>query len=200
MERFVRFALFIVAVIIVIVGIFAIVRTIVGSGSQEPDSQVETSTQEANEENGDTDPLRVTASSSTLQIRGPIVGREDSYRVEIVVNSDTRKLTIRKGDQSSPIVSELRKNDSQSYQEFLGALAHNGINDGIKSETDPRGYCYRGELFELTYKEPSREITKWDSSCDNRGDLDNDRAVVRLFTRQFQDIDIDDELEAAGLD
>lgn len=198
MERFFRFALFIIGVIVVLGIIFAIVRNIAGDGPSSDSASDNTSQNETQTDN--TQPLQVAGSNSTLNIRGPIVGREDSYQVNIVIDSGSRKLTITKGDDNTPVLTELRSNDQAAYEEFLGALAHNGVTDGVQSETDPRGYCYDGELYELTYQQGTRTIDKWDSNCDNRGDLDNDRTIVRLFERQFPDFDIDDELEAAGLD
>ena len=176
MNNLVRFLLFLLIVLLVVAGVVAVIRGATrSSAAADPTPQVN---------------LKTTASESELIIRGPVVGRENFHEVRLVINDNLRSLQINRGNQNSPITNKTYSNDAKAYKVFLGALTHNGVTDGASSSIDPNGYCYRGEVHLFSYQDASSDITKWSNTCDSSGDLNNERAIKKVFTAQFPDYKI----------
>lgn len=124
----------------------------------------------------------------SVTISGPIVAREQHYRVRMEINSTNRVLEVSNGYDGSGIERRRYANDETAFREFLGALEQLGLEKELPSTEEVTGYCATGERYEYNFDSPLYELERWSNSCDKVGNLAARGPSVRnLFRAQFPD-------------
>lgn len=124
----------------------------------------------------------------SVVISGPIVAREQHYKVSMEISANERVLEVSRGYGDSSIDRKRYANDRAAFSEFINALEKRGLENTKQSTTDVDGYCPSGERYVYNFNSPSYEFERWSNSCDTIGTLPSGgRGIRELFRNQFPD-------------
>jgi hypothetical protein len=186
--RFFPLIIIIVIVALVIAALVSIGRAVFNSGdgnSEEQTSQLDS----------DREALLNTSTGRSVQmtVRGPIVAQEEFTSYRVSASNGERSMKVYKGYLEEETNGKTLGNNTQAYEEFVYALdkanmmnARSVAND--ESESDLRGICARGYVYEYATVSGGNEVKKlWTSTCDgSKGTLNASKdQLSELFLAQI---------------
>lgn len=186
--RFFPLIIIIVIVALVIAALVSIGRAVFNSGDGNSDEQT-------TQVDGDREALLNTSSGRSVQmtVRGPIVAEENFTSYRISASNSERSMKVYKGYLEEETNGKTLGNNTQAYEEFVYALdkanmmnSRSVAND--ESESDLRGICARGYVYEYATVSGGNEVKKlWTSTCDgSKGTLNASKdQLSELFLAQI---------------
>jgi hypothetical protein len=186
--RFFPLIIIIIIVALVIAALVSIGRAVFNSGdgnSEEQTSQLDS----------DREALLNTSTGRSVQmtVRGPIVAQEEFTSYRVSASNGERSMKVYKGYLEEETNGKTLGNNTQAYEEFVYALdkanmmnARSVAND--ESESDLRGICARGYVYEYATVSGGNEVKKlWTSTCDgSKGTLNASKdQLSELFLAQI---------------
>lgn len=186
--RFFPLIIIIVIVALVIAALVSIGRAVFNGGDGNSDEQT-------SQVDSDREALLNTSVGRSVQmtVRGPIVAQEDFTSYRVSASNGERSMKVYKGYLEEETNAKTLGNNTQAYEEFVYALdkanmmnARNVAND--ESETDLRGICARGYVYEYATVSGGNEVKKlWTSTCDgSKGTLNASKEQLsELFLAQI---------------
>ena len=125
--------------------------------------------------------------SVRLTVNGPVVADENYRSYDIVVSPNFRTMTVYKG-YTKTIIKRLRFNNNiPAYEQFVYTLSRSGFMNGDDStNTDERGACPVGKIYEYETLQDSKTVKKlWTSTCGRGNTKSTYKAVSKLFNEQI---------------
>ena len=127
----------------------------------------------------------------TLNVRGPVVAKENRYAINIELTAASRKLYVYRGYDNEVLEKIEMDNNEQSFKDFLLALSDNGytITNKVNAKRD-NGVCSTGQLinFGLFETKDKQVLDSWTTSCGVAGNFGGDSGrVIALILNQFPD-------------
>jgi len=178
--RFLPIILIVVVIIIAIVAIIALGRAVFHGSSSSKPAAVDTS---------QTQLLNTDASSSVrMTVRGPIVAEENFRSYQITISPSQRSLQTFKGYLDTVIDQVQLDNNTDAYTQFVFALNKANLAKGTADDSDIRGICASGEVYQFDIMSNGSPVkTLWTSTCSgSRGTLKaNTAQLANLFQVQI---------------
>lgn len=186
--RFFPLIIIIVIVALVIAALVSIGRAVFNSGDGNSDEQT-------SQLDADREALLNTSTGRSVQmtVRGPIVAQEEFTSYRVSASNSERSMKVYKGYLEEETNGKTLGNNTQAYEEFVYALdkanmmnARSVAND--ESESDLRGICARGYVYEYATVSGGNEVKKlWTSTCDgSKGTLNASKdQLSELFLAQI---------------
>jgi hypothetical protein len=186
--RFFPLIIIIVIVALVIAALVSIGRAVFNSGDGNSDEQT-------SQLDADREALLNTSTGRSVQmtVRGPIVAQEEFTSYRVSASNGERSMKVYKGYLEEETNGKTLGNNTQAYEEFVYALdkanmmnARSVAND--ESESDLRGICARGYVYEYATVSGGNEVKKlWTSTCDgSKGTLNASKdQLSELFLAQI---------------
>lgn len=184
-QRLVPIILVFIIVVLAVAALVSLGRTLFGGSSAPQTPQVNSGKQALTN--------TLANRSVRMNVRGPIVARENFHTYSITVSPDTRNLTTYKGYLGDEVDNDQLENDTQAYTQFVYALSRARLMEGtpLKGDAnDTRGICATGYLYEFEVRQGDNAIQKlWTTSCNGSpGSLKaNLNQVLSLFRLQIPD-------------
>jgi hypothetical protein len=123
-----------------------------------------------------------------LTVRGPIIADDKFKSYSITISPNVRSLTVYTGYMKSVTKQVNFNNNIPSYEQFVYALDSAGFMNGDdKSNTEERGVCAVGRIYEFETLLKTKTVKKlWTSSC-ARGNssASSYTRISNLFTNQI---------------
>jgi len=179
--RFLPIVLIVVVIIIAIIAIIALGRAVFHSGSTSSTPAAVDTSQTALLNTDDSSSVRMT-------VRGPIVAEENFRSYQITISPSTRSLQTFKGYLDSVIDQVQLDNNTDAYTQFVYALNKANLAKGTADDSDIRGICASGEVYQFDIMSSGTPVkTLWTSTCSgSRGTLRaNTAQLANLFQVQI---------------
>jgi len=168
-----------IIIVIAVVAMIALTRAVFFSGSSKT-AKVDTSEQSL---------LDVSDGHSvSMTVRGPIVADEAFHSYTIDVSPSSRELTTYSGYEDTIVDQSSLPNNDAAYTQFVFALDKANLVKGTDDQSDIRGICASGRVYQFTiYNGGSPVKSLWTSTCSgSRGTLKaNVGQLSTLFLNQI---------------
>lgn len=159
-SRILPVILIVVIVIIAVVAIVALGRALFFAGNATP---APASTQDVSRQT-----LRNTGDDHSVQmtVRGPIVASENFNSYRITVSPNGRSFVSYVGYQNDVVDQVNLGNNVAAYTQFVYALDKANLSKGIDDQSDVRGICAVGRLYQFDILQGGKSVkTLWTSTC-----------------------------------
>lgn len=181
--RYIISVIFVIAIVILIIIGFLLIRNILSSDSATDRPDETRRNIDLVEEGKAGRPVRYTTN-------GNVVGNEERRSVRITVDSSSRLAEIIRGYNGEVIGSQRTANTQNAYDAFMAAIASAGfvqINNRLAGPTEAAA-CPLGQTFSYEVA-PSMDgaFRSWSTSCGNKqGTFNgNHQTIDTLFKRQI---------------
>ncbi len=177
-SRILPVILIIVIVIITVVAIVALGRALFFVGNSAPTTS---QTQDAGRQ-----ALLNTGGDHSVQmtVRGPIVANENFNSYRITISPTGRSFISYVGYQNNLVDETNLDNNTAAYTQFVYALDKANLAKGTDDQSDVRGICAVGRLYQFDILQNGKSVkTLWTSTCG--GSPGNLRANVEQLSSLF---------------
>lgn len=159
-SRILPVILIIVIVIITVLAVVALGRALFFAGNSTPAT---TSTQDTSRQE-----LLNTGSNHSVQmtVRGPIVASENFNSYRITISPNQRSFVSYVGYQNDVVDQVGLDNNVAAYTQFVYALNKANLTKGVDDQSDVRGICAVGRLYQFDIMQDGKSVKMlWTSTC-----------------------------------
>lgn len=184
LQRLVPIFLVCIVVVLAVAALVSLGRTLFGGGSRV-EAPVNTGQEALTSTLADR--------SVRMNVRGPIVARENFYTYRVTISPDARNMTTYRGYLGDKVDTLQMQNDAQAYGQFVHALAYANYMSGTPlsgKADDTTGICASGYVYEFEVRQGENSVQKlWTTTCGgSTGSLrSNLSQIVGLFRSQIPD-------------
>ncbi len=159
-SRILPVILIIIIVVIAVVAIVALGRAVFFAGNSAPKtSSTPDVSRQALLNTGDNHSVQMT-------VRGPIVASEEFNSYRITISPTSRSLTSYVGYVNDVVDHVDLPNNTAAYTQFVYALDKANLAKGVDDQSDVRGICAVGRLYQFDIMQDGKSVkTLWTSTC-----------------------------------